>query len=341
MTELELTSESTTQTQPEALAPRWLFWWSVLTVLAVFPLLTLGAEVTTKGVGMVDRVGFRAPWHLLEVWWRGELEDHGGLAFVIEHSHRVAGFVVGICVIVLMLGLWFGARQVWLKRLGVAALLAVVLQGLLGKYRVDLNALAGTDLAMIHGCTAQLVFALLISIAVFTSRAWLRPITVNCETATRLRRLALATVLLVYGQLVLGALVRHNYWLLGARVHLLTAFLVVALIVWLIREISQAAPGRGPCIWAGLLGVLLLLQLGLGLESWLCKFQPASMSEALMQVTPISSPAGFIRSLHYVTGSLVFVTTVILTLLLYRPAPALTQPTVLPETREAALEEVA
>jgi cytochrome c oxidase assembly protein subunit 15 len=194
---------------------------------------------------------------------------------------------------------------------------------------------------MIHGCTAQLVFALLISIAVFTSPAWGRPVPVAEEAVIRLRRLSPATVLLFYVQLVLGALVRHNYWLLGARVHLLSAFLVVAVTVWLLRELIQAAPRRSTYTWIGILGLLLFLQLGLGLESWLCKFQPASVSESLLQVTPISSPAGFIRSLHYVTGSLVFATTVIITLLLYRAAPGQTQSNELPEIREHAFEEVA
>ena len=44
------------------LAPRWLHWWAVFTACAALPLVLLGAEVTTKQVGMVDPQGFRAPW---------------------------------------------------------------------------------------------------------------------------------------------------------------------------------------------------------------------------------------------------------------------------------------
>src|SRR5438309_558656 len=79
----------------------WVHRWAVLTVCATLPLLVLGAEVTTKQVGMVDVQGFRMPWHMLLV---SPLEK--GLGFVIEHSHRLAGYVIGTCIIVLALVLW-------------------------------------------------------------------------------------------------------------------------------------------------------------------------------------------------------------------------------------------
>src|SRR4051794_700995 len=85
--------------------PRWLHAWAVLTALAALPLVTLGAEVTTKQVGMVDPQGFRAPWHLFTLRMR-----EAGLGYLIEHGHRLAGFVVGTCAIVLAVGLTLGAR---------------------------------------------------------------------------------------------------------------------------------------------------------------------------------------------------------------------------------------
>src|SRR5947207_4057059 len=97
-----------------AASPRWVHWWAVLTVCATLPLLVLGAEVTTKQVGMVDPVGFREPWHMLKVPLR-EL----GLGFVIEHSHRLAGFVVGACVILLAVSFWLGEPRRWVRWLAV------------------------------------------------------------------------------------------------------------------------------------------------------------------------------------------------------------------------------
>src|SRR5436190_9755727 len=85
---------------------RWLHYWAMLTVCATLPLLALGAEVTTKQVGMVDKEWPTYPWHLwLESW------QEKGLGFLIEHGHRLAGYIVGCCAIVLMMGLWLGQSR--------------------------------------------------------------------------------------------------------------------------------------------------------------------------------------------------------------------------------------
>src|SRR5438132_619192 len=91
--------------------PRWLHAWAVLTALAALPLVTLGAEVTTRQVGMIDKKGYRDPWHLFTVSY-----SEKGLGYFVEHSHRLAGFVVGLLCIVLALGLAIGARR-WRYRL--------------------------------------------------------------------------------------------------------------------------------------------------------------------------------------------------------------------------------
>src|SRR5437773_781241 len=93
--------------------PRWLRAWAVLTVLAALPLVTLGAEVTTKKVGMVDPKGFRSPWHLFTLG-----SDQLHLGYLIEHGHRLAGFVVGVCCIVLAVGLSVTARGWFFRSLG-------------------------------------------------------------------------------------------------------------------------------------------------------------------------------------------------------------------------------
>src|SRR5947199_158364 len=59
---------------------------------------------------------------------------------------------------------------VGLAWLGSAALAGVMVQGMLGGFRVRLNALFGTDLAVVHGCFAQVVFALLVGLAYLVHR---------------------------------------------------------------------------------------------------------------------------------------------------------------------------
>src|SRR5947207_6859 len=155
-------------TNPEpTYAPRWLHRWAVFTVCATFVLLFLGSLVTTRRVGMADPVWPTYPWHLLLVSWE---EPRPG--FIIEHSHRLAGYLVGCCVIVLTVSLWKQASRPWLRWLGVVALAGIIVQGLLGGFRVKLDEWLGPNLAFIHGSFSQVVAALLVSIACFTAPGW-------------------------------------------------------------------------------------------------------------------------------------------------------------------------
>ena len=148
-------------------SPRWLHRWAVLTVCATFVLLGLGAIVTTRNVGMADPIWPTYPWHLLLISWE---EPRPG--FQIEHSHRAAGYVVGFCIIVLTIGLWLKEPRRWLCWLGTAALVGVIVQGLLGGFRVVLDEWMGDNLKLIHGVFAQVMFAFLVSLAFLTSRGW-------------------------------------------------------------------------------------------------------------------------------------------------------------------------
>src|SRR5438874_13825594 len=102
---------------------RWLHSWAVLTVCATVVLLALGAVVTTFRVGMADPLWPTYPWHLLLISW-----EEPGPGFLVEHTHRLAGYLVGCCVIGLALGFWFGESRRPLRWLGVVALAGVVVQ---------------------------------------------------------------------------------------------------------------------------------------------------------------------------------------------------------------------
>jgi len=304
------TLEATTVPAPPA--PRWLHGWAVLTVAATAVLLALGAVVTTFRVGMADPVWPTAPWYLFFISWR---EPSAG--FLIEHSHRLAGYVVGCCAIVLAAGLFVSARCRVLRWLGLAALLGVTAQGLLGGFRVKLNALAGTDLAAVHGCFAQVVFGLLVSLALLTSGRV--PAALGPAEGGRLRRLALLVTALVFLQLVWGALVRHTSGTLAQRAHLLTAFAVVAAAAWLARAARASGAWRrvlGPAL--AVLGALLAAQLLLGVEAWMSKFAGV----ALPELQPVTASQAVIRTGHVLVGSWVLASAVVLTLLAHRAARA-------------------
>jgi cytochrome c oxidase assembly protein subunit 15 len=99
----------------------------------------------------------------------------------------------------------------WLRRLGVAAFLAVVLQGVLGGLRV---VLFKDQIGIFHAALAQIFFVLLCAIALFTSQwrqAW-QISNLEFEISNRLpATLLLSTTALIFGQLVLGATMRHQH----------------------------------------------------------------------------------------------------------------------------------
>ncbi|MFL5244280.1 MAG: COX15/CtaA family protein [Gemmataceae bacterium] len=301
--------------------PRWLHACAVFTVIAAFPLLFLGAEVTTHQLGMVDQVGMRTPWHLWEV--ASEKIEEGNWGFLIEHSHRTFGWLVGASSIILAVGLYLTQKKHGLRWLGIACLSAVTIQGLLGKYRVDAFRLVGPDfaneLALVHGCFAQLVFALLVSAAYLTGQSssgrGLHVEPAGQRKATGFRKLALFTAALIYGQVVLGAITRHSSAAWGPRLHLLTAFVVVGMVVTL--WLKQSADGRLTTALR-VMTLLVGMQLILGLEAWITKFATPSV----VQLRPLVSNATFRdlpRSLHALTGALLFASSMVVVLQAWLP----------------------
>jgi cytochrome c oxidase assembly protein subunit 15 len=303
----------------------------VLTVVFTLPLLTLGAEVTTKKAGMIDKAPVRSPLYLIQ-----RVVDAGGIinamdqmdrAELIEHSHRTAGWLVGILAIGLAVGLAIFEQRRWLRWAGLAALLAVASQGVLGMLRVELekqlDPSAGATVALIHGCTAQLVVALLVSVALWTSSAWQRERPLAAEESHGIRAASLILVGVMYLQIVFGAVMRHKELALGTRVHILLAFAVVAAAAWLSgrvlfsRAVQQSALAvKAVCI----LWVLLAVQLLLGLETLLSKFN-VKWSYTGQTVEPVALGQDLIRSLHFVVGALTFSTAVAIALIAYRNVP--------------------
>src|SRR5262249_9063234 len=152
----------------------------------------------------------------------------------------------------------------------------------------------GLTLALIHGSFAPIVFSLLVMMALMTSRAWQG--NVAATHSPRLRFWSLIVVALVFGQMVLGALVRHMDFTFGARAHVFGAFVVLGAVIWLARMAAEENAGAG---WKLLL-VFVGVQIFLGLESWLSKFfvETAPWN----QLQPLFD-RDMVRSLHYVVGA--------------------------------------
>ncbi len=284
-----------------------------LTAGSVFLLIISGGLVTSTGSGLAvpdwpTTFGYNMflyPWSRMA----------GGVFF--EHSHRLIGSAVGLLTLTVAVWLWIAEPRRWLRRLGVVALWAVVVQGGLGGVRVIL---LQHNLAIIHGILAQAFFGLTISLAVFTGPSWreARPPVRGAGDTTRLLRLSVLTTGLIFIQVALGALLTHSGAWLDA--HLLLAALIAVLVSLLAARVRQIRPGQpGLLRPSAILVGLLILQLALGLGSYLERFTSlVSLPPFVIVALPVS---------HRGTGALMLATCLVLTLRAYRilvpaePAP--------------------
>jgi heme A synthase len=90
-----------TDSSPIRPAPRWLHVWAIVTVVTAAVLLLVGQMVTTLRAGMVDPDWPTRPWHLAL-----ESRDKWTAGYLVEHTHRILGFLVGGLMSVLALGVW-------------------------------------------------------------------------------------------------------------------------------------------------------------------------------------------------------------------------------------------
>ncbi len=237
----------------------------------------------------------------------------------------------GISVILVGLGglTVLQARAAWrqvpgwgLRSLGLLALIGVMIQGLLGGFRVALNELMGTDLAAVHGVFAQIVFSLLVGIAILT--AAYAPS--NNLAPNQSRRIGLLTLLLLAAavlQLIWGAMIRHLPSGFSQRTHFLTAFLVMGLSVWLSQAIWTSPARKRLGMASGLLLSLLTLQLVLGVEAWLGKFGNGML---LIEMETMTTAKAIIRTSHVFIGTWVLATSSILCILSHWTPQAMRQP---------------
>jgi len=184
---------------------RSLYWFAVLTAVATFLLLAAGGMVTSREAGMSvpdwpNSYGYNMFSFPPSKWI-------GGIFY--EHTHRLWASTVGFLTTILAAWLLWKDPRKWMKRLGVAAFLLVIAQGVLGGLRVVLKM---DNLGTVHGVVGQTFFVLMCSLALFTSKFWLRiseqP---KVNVPGTLRTLVLATTFLIFCQLILGSTMRGQH----------------------------------------------------------------------------------------------------------------------------------
>ena len=159
----------------------------------------------------------------------------GGVYY--EHAHRLFGSLVGLTTVAFAVHLLRAERRGWVRRLAVAAVLTVVVQGVLGGLRITGGFTFSTaheamapsiTLAIVHGVLGPGFFALMIALAAFTARAWTSDAPAQATpSADSERMFSSLLVAAVAIQLVLGAIQRHLAR--GLLLHVVFAVVVLAL----------------------------------------------------------------------------------------------------------------
>ena len=190
---------------PSAKSNVWLNRFAWFTAAATLFLICSGGMVTSKGVGLAvpdwpTTFGYNMFLFPFSKWV-------GGIFF--EHTHRLIASAVGFLTIILTIWIWRADSRRSLRWLGVAALGAVILQGVLGGLRVTM---LKDQIGIFHAGLAQAFLGLLVVIAVATTERWRSLIvSVDQNDLKRIGRIALFTVIVVYIQLALGATMRHQH----------------------------------------------------------------------------------------------------------------------------------
>jgi cytochrome c oxidase assembly protein subunit 15 len=234
-----------------------------------------------------------------------------------EHGHRLIASGVGFLTIVLAVWLWIAEPRRWLRWLGIAALVAVIAQGLLGGLTVKFFLPPAVSTA--HAGLAEIFFCMTVAIALFTSPGWNSP----GIDDSRLRTVATATTVAIFCQILVGATMRHtgaglaipdfplmfghlvpDHWNSAIAVHfthragaLIVAAMVLATSTYIWRRHTDHVELAQPAL---LIIIAVVVQTTLGALTVLSRRQP------------------WINSLHVVGGALVLTISLVITLRAWR-----------------------
>lgn len=286
-------------------------WFYCATALCTVVLMAWGAFVTSINAGLAvpdwptsfDSYDMFNPW---PDWWTVT-------PVLAEHGHRLLGALVGLLTIGIAIWTAVGDHRKWMKWLGAAALVLVIFQGVLGGLRVVLVSL---DLAVFHACVAQVFFATIVSMTLFTSRSWFeKSVAPTGPHAGRLRGLITFAATAVFIQIVFGALLRHPGTGIDsflATTHIIWAFVVAGLIIATAFHVYLHF-GDHPVLrkWIGIVLGLLTVQIALGFTAFFVLLDERGM------IVP-SNLQVIINSTHMVTGALLMSSLICCTMLILR-----------------------
>lgn len=167
-------------------------------IFCTFLLIIAGGLVTSTDSGLAV-----PDWPKSYGTWMPSMV--GGIFY--EHGHRMVAAFVGLLTVILAVWFFFREKRAWVRHLGYLALLSVIVQGILGG--ITVLYLLPTPISVMHATLAQTFFALIVCLALFTSKSWSTEPT-EIAVPARTRALWIGTACAVYVQLILGAWMRHS-----------------------------------------------------------------------------------------------------------------------------------
>jgi len=275
-----------------------------LVACATFFLIIAGALVTSHDAGLAT-----SDWPLSNGQFFPKMV--GNLFW--EHGHRMVAGTVLALTLVFTIYLFLQENRLWVRMLGLLALLSVLAQAVLGGLTVKLMLHYGISEA--HATLAQLFFCSTVSLAVFTSPGWMkdRPL-IEEQGSLPLRYLCVAAATAIFLQLIIGATLRHSAtWDQPLPLDLLlthvggaiavTLLLGSAAFIILRRHAGETFLTRPAMVALS----LLALQLLLGGAAYITRLASPNDPQPL-------NPMVAITVAHVACGALVFATTIVLTL---------------------------
>ncbi|MFI5059026.1 MAG: heme A synthase [Candidatus Acidiferrales bacterium] len=234
----------------------------------------------------------------------------GGILY--EHSHRLIAAGLGIFTLLLAIVLWVADERRWLRWFGVIAVLGVIVQAILGGQVVI--RLLHYWLPVVHACFAQIVFAAVLGIAVFTSRWWMseRP-QLEDRGSPSIHAVALLNAAMIFLQVFLGAGFRHQEMPIWP--HIAGALAVLAMVIWtavvLRKRFSESRElSRSRVLLHAIFGVQFLL----GLGTYWSRLTTADAPQPMPVTVALTVT-------HTVVGALVFAASIVIVLVCYRVVP--------------------
>lgn len=234
----------------------------------------------------------------------------GGIRY--EHSHRVIAGILGLLSVVLAVWVWAKDERRWLRWFSVIAVLGIAAQAILGGEVV--RQLLHYWLPVMHACFAQIVFAVLLSIAVFTSRWWITDQPQIEDTGSpSIHMLTIVNATIIYFQVILGAGFRHKE--IPVWPHMVGALIVLGMIIWTAAVLRRRfEKSRAISKTRILLHAMLGTQLLLGLGAYWSRLTSANDPQPMPLMVTLTV-------MHTVVGALLFAVSILLVLLCYRLVP--------------------